>query len=151
MDAYHRVNLHLIRPFSGAIDALHRLRDGGVQLAIWTGRDRSTTVELLAAHALNGLFGAVVCGDDLPTHKPDPAGLYEIVRQLGVVPAETLFVGDADVDVLGGVAAGIPTVLIRHGREISATIAAQSSCVVATPMEAFQLISDRVDNTVTPN
>lgn len=52
-------------------------------------------------HALEP-FAAVVCGDDLPTHKPEPEGLRDILRRLQVTPAETLLVGDADVDVLGG-------------------------------------------------
>jgi HAD superfamily hydrolase (TIGR01549 family) len=140
MDAFHRANAHLIEPFDGANLLLERLRAGGVQLAIWTGRDRESCERLMNAHHLDGFFGAVICGDDLPTHKPDPEGLRELMRRLGVSAPETLFVGDADVDVLGGVACGVDTLLIRHGRAVEAHICAQSWRTVGSPFEAYELV-----------
>lgn len=140
MEMYHDENTHLIRVFDGVPRLLEELRAGGVQVAVWTGRDRKSTERLLRAHALDGYFHAILCGDDLPTHKPDPAGLVEILRQLGVAPADALFVGDADVDVLGGVACGVSTILIRHAREIEAHIVSQSWQVVASPTDAFQKV-----------
>ena len=73
-------------PFDGAKDLLTVLGSRGVKLGIWTGRDRWSTLRMMDAHGFTGLFGAVVCGDDLPTHKPDPEGLLLAVRQLGVQP-----------------------------------------------------------------
>jgi HAD superfamily hydrolase (TIGR01509 family) len=140
MDAYHRSNMHLIQPFVGAVQLLENLRREGVQLAVWTGRDRASTDVLLRAHRLAEYFGVVVCGDDLPTHKPDPAGMREILRRLGIGPEEALFVGDADVDVLGGVACGVNTLLIRHARPIVPAISTQSWATVASPVEAFDMV-----------
>lgn len=140
MDEYHRKNAHLIRPFAGAARLLERLRACDVSLAIWTGRDRESTDVLLRTHRLEGFFTTVMCGDDLPTHKPDPAGLREIIRRLNVNPLEALFVGDADVDVLGGVAGGVATVLIRHGRTVDAQIRAQTWRTVESPDEAYELL-----------
>jgi pyrophosphatase PpaX len=140
MDAFHRANRHLIRPFDGTVRALDRLRFAGVQLAIWTGRDRESTEHLLAVHQFAGYFATIMCGDDLPTHKPDPEGLREIMRRLEVTAAETLFVGDADVDVLGGTACGVDTVLIRNARTVEAHITAQSWRSVGTPLEAFEVV-----------
>ena len=140
MDAYHHANNHLVEVFEGAAKTLDALRAAGVRSALWTGRDRESTELLVRRLHLDGHFAAVVCGDDLPTHKPDPAGLREIMRQLAVAPAETLLVGDADVDVLGGKACGVDTVLIRHARDIAAEIAAQSWQTVATPAAAYELV-----------
>lgn len=140
MDAFERSNSHLVEVFAGAPAMLDALRGAGVRTAIWTGRDRASTERFLGRLGLQGHFATVVCGDDLPTHKPDPAGLTEIIRRLDVSPAEALFVGDADVDVLGGRASGVDTVLIRHAREIAAEIAAQSWRTVDTPAEAFSLV-----------
>ena len=148
MERYHSTNTHLIRPFDGVATLLDQLRVNGIQAAIWTGRDRASAEVLLREHALDGYFSAVVCGDDLPTHKPEPEGLREIMRRLGVEAEETLFVGDADVDVLGGVACGVDTILIRHDRSIEAHIGAQSWQMVATPPEAFALVLKRVGRIV---
>ena len=134
---------HRIAPFAGARDLLRELADAGVACAVWTGRDRFSTERLLARHALGPLLPHVVCGDDLPSHKPDPAGLRELLRRLGAAPETALMVGDADVDVLGGAACGAETCLIRHDRAIEAAILARARHVVGTPAEAYRLVRER--------
>ena len=140
MERFHHENHHMILPFAGVNEVLETLRNRDVALAIWTGRDRETTDWLLEHHGLTGYFDTVVCGDDLPTHKPDAEGLREILRRVGVMAPNALFVGDADVDVLGGFACQVDTVLIRHTREIEADILAKSWRLVTTPAEAYQLV-----------
>jgi HAD superfamily hydrolase (TIGR01509 family) len=140
LDTFHRENAHLIQPYEGVSTVLDTLRALEVQIALWTGRDRASADWLLKTHRLGGFFATVVCGDDLPSHKPDPAGLREILRRLQVKPEETLLVGDADVDVLGGMGCGVDTLLIRHNRDIELHIAAKSWRTVASPNEAFSLV-----------
>ena len=144
LEAFHRENAHLIRPYEGVNTLLAGLKNLGVQVALWTGRDRESADWLLKNHQLEGFFATVVCGDDLPSHKPDPTGLREIMRRLGVKPEETLFVGDSDVDVLGGVGCGVDTLLIRHNREVELHIAAKSWRTVVSPADAFAVVLSRV-------
>jgi HAD superfamily hydrolase (TIGR01509 family) len=133
-------NWRRVTPFEGIADLLQRLRAAGLRLAVWTGRDRDSGAWLLREHRLEALFDTVVYGDDLATHKPDPEGLLEIMRRLKVTADETLFVGDADVDVLGGAACGVDTLLIHHGRAIAVEVTAQAWHSVATPREALELV-----------
>jgi HAD superfamily hydrolase (TIGR01549 family) len=138
MNTFHEQHAHLIRPFGGATALLQQLK-ARAQLAIWTGRDRDSADRLLTEHGLANYFSCVVCGDDLPTHKPDPEGLRDIMNRLQVRAEETLFVGDADVDVLGGVACGVATVLIQQGREIGDEIAAKAWRTVSSPVAALEV------------
>ena len=140
MEKFHDENHHLILPFTGVHGMLEKLCHRDVPLAIWTGRDRETTDVLLEHHGLTTYFDTVVCGDDLPTHKPDAEGLREILLRVAVRPAHALFVGDADVDVLGGFTCQVDTVLIHHTREIEADILAKSWRLVTTPAEAYTLV-----------
>jgi HAD superfamily hydrolase (TIGR01509 family) len=144
--SYHRDNAHLIQPYDGVADLLTRVRSTGVQAALWTGRDRSSAQWLLQQHRLEAHFSTIVCGDDLPTHKPDPAGLQEIMRRLGVQAEQTLFVGDADVDVLGGAGCGVDTILIQHARRIEPHILDRTWRTVRSPGEAFDLVLRRVQS-----
>jgi HAD superfamily hydrolase (TIGR01509 family) len=137
---FNRDHHHLIRPFDGVHPFLHELRGRGRTLAIWTGRDRETTLNLLEVHRLQEFFPVIVCGDDFATHKPDPEGLRDILRQVGRLAAETVFVGDADVDVLGGAACGVDTVLIRHAREVAPAILTKAWRTVGSPYEAYELL-----------
>jgi HAD superfamily hydrolase (TIGR01549 family) len=138
MYSFHHDNIHLIQPYDGAARLLEELGERGVPVGVWTGRDRASTDVLMRRHGLAERLSAVVCGDDLPSHKPDPAGLREVLRRLETGGSESLLVGDADVDVLGGHACGVDTMLIRHERNIAPAILAKSWRVVAAPAEAYR-------------
>lgn len=142
METYHHANHHLISPFEDVAAMLGQLRARNIACAIWTGRDRESTNWLLAHHNLASYFDMVLCGDDLPTHKPDPAGLLAILRHLAIPAGETVFVGDADVDVLGGSACEVDTLLIRHGREIGPDVSAKAWLSVARPQDAYRVVLD---------
>lgn len=141
LESFGLENGSLVQSFDGMRGLLEMLHANGLRLAIWTGRDRRTTESLLTAHNLVGFFSTVVCGDDLPTHKPHPGGLLEILARLAVHPHEAIYSGDADADVLGGAEAGVRTVLIHHGREIETSIATRAWHVVGTPSQAYALIA----------
>ncbi len=138
LNEFTRENHHLITPFAGALALLGELRARGVRLAVWTGRDRESTDSLLLSNAMTPFFDVVVCGDDLPTHKPDSEGLKSILRQLALKSQNALYMGDADVDVLGGVGAQVDTILISHARTPEAGIAAQAWRSVRSPFEAYE-------------
>lgn len=137
---FNRENHHLIVPFTGATALLGELQARGVPAAIWTGRDRFSTEHLLDLHGLRDLVVTVVCGDDLPTHKPDSAGMTEILKRLQKEPHEVLYVGDADVDVLGGVGAGVDTMLINHARLPAEAVAQRAWRTVTSPFEAYEWV-----------
>jgi len=107
---------------------------------LWTGRERASTEQLLRRHGLSGRVQACVCGDDLASHKPDPEGLREVLRQLGVGADEAIFVGDADVDVRAGAAAGVRTILIHQGRTVAAEVRERAWRIVGTATEAYTLL-----------
>lgn len=142
MAEFNEANQHLIVPFQGVRAALTGLRAREVQLAVWTGRDRVSGEALLRRHDLTSMFATVVYGDDLPTHKPEPEGMREILRRLRVGAEDTLFVGDADVDVFGGTDAGVETILIRHTREINAAVRTRAWRTVTSPLEALELAAE---------
>ncbi len=133
-------NWHLIQPFPGMHSLLDDLRGGGCQIGLWTGRERESTEWILREQNLTTRVDACVCGDDLPTHKPHPAGLAATLGKLSVAGDEALFVGDADVDVLAGTEAGVRTVLIRHGRPVDAEILSKAWQVVETPEAAYAVV-----------
>ncbi len=141
MERFHRENEQLIQPFPGALELIATLHRAGIRTGVWTGRDRESTERILSHQGLDSIFGTVVCGDDLPSHKPDPAGLRKILQRLDARANETIFIGDADVDVLGGTAAGVDTLLIRHTRTIEPAILTRAWRAAASPREAYDLVA----------
>ncbi len=141
---YNRTHHHQIVPFEGAVPMLDTLLKNKTEVALWTGRDRKTTAEILTTHNLWKYFQIVVCGDDFDSHKPDPEGLVHIIDELSLKNSDTLFVGDADVDVLAGHATQVPTLLIRHNRTVSRHVKNLCREWVETPQQAYRIVSARV-------
>lgn len=104
-------------------EVLVELRRRGVKLAVVTNKETRFTHPLLDRHALLPLLDRVLCGDSLPSRKPDPAGLLACMQALGVPRQRALFVGDSAVDVAtarnGGVAVWAVTYGYNGGQPIA--------------------------------
>ena len=87
---------------------------GRVELAVCT--NRSTSMEtVLASFDLAGYFSCVMTANQVDNPKPHPDPLYKVLEQLGIAPAEALFVGDSEVDYLAASAAGVPFIAYKNG------------------------------------
>ena len=80
-----------------------------------TNKSSRFVTPLLATMPMFNTASALVCGDTTPHTKPHPAPLHEAMRQIGVRPAQCVYVGDDERDMLAGRAAGVATVAARYG------------------------------------
>jgi phosphoglycolate phosphatase len=103
------------RPYPGVVEALRTLKLRGAGLAVVTNKLTGLSRQLLEALRLDDCFTALVCGDTLPQHKPDPAPARHACRLLDVATSDALFVGDSITDVETARAAGCPIVCVRDG------------------------------------
>lgn len=85
------------RLFAGAAAALRALVP--LPLALCTNKPRAPTLAILRALDIERAFSVVVAGGDLPRHKPDPAPLEHIARELAVPLSELVMVGDGPQDI----------------------------------------------------
>lgn len=140
LNSFFRSHGELSQPYAGALDLLRALKEAGVAIGVWTGRDRNSAEAIWRRHGFDALVSTAICGDDLDTHKPAPEGLVRVLELLGVTRDEALYAGDADVDVEGGHAVGVRTILITHGRTPLAETTAKAWRIVAEPTDAYHLI-----------
>jgi len=103
------------RIFPGARTALAQLRRAAVKLALLTNKERRFAQLVLDAHGLAGDFDLEICGDTLAAKKPDPLPVRHALRHFGVPAARALLVGDSDIDVRTGRAAGIAVWGVSYG------------------------------------
>ncbi len=87
------------------------------RLGIISNFDHGPTVEMaLTAHGIRDRFEAVVVSADTGWRKPRPEIFVEAFRQMGIGPADAIFVGDTpEVDVLGAQAVGMDVIWIDNG------------------------------------
>ena len=79
---------------------------GGKNIIV-THRGLKGTLELLAAHNMTDYFAGCLTRDDGYPRKPDPAIFEAAIAKYHLKPEETLTVGDREIDIAAGQAAGI--------------------------------------------
>lgn len=103
------------RPFPQVMETLQHFRSAGVLQAVVTNKESVFTRRVLEKHGMSEFFALVVSGDTLPVKKPDPAMIRHSLDVLAVKPAESLFVGDSDIDVATAKAAGVRCWVVPYG------------------------------------
>jgi pyrophosphatase PpaX len=98
--------------FPGVKSVIQELKERGYRLGLVTSRLRDSTMEGLHKFGIAPYFDAVVTASDTDAHKPDPTPCHMCLDQLGVEPADALYVGDSKFDVLCARNAGVPFVLV---------------------------------------
>ena len=101
--------------YPGVREGLDYMKAQGYRLGCVTNKASQFTIPLLKDLGVHDEFGIVVCGDTLPVKKPDPLPLLHAAEQLGVVPAESLMLGDSKSDVAAARAAGFQVVCMSYG------------------------------------
>jgi phosphoglycolate phosphatase len=101
--------------FPGVLDALNRLTEMGVGLAVCTNKVERLSRQLLATLSIDHYFPVVIGGDTLPVKKPHPEHLFEAVRQLGSAPEQAIMVGDSETDVAAAKNARMPCICVTFG------------------------------------
>ena len=79
-----------------AIERL-RLRDDCV-LGVATGKSRRGVAAMVETHGLEGVFATVQTADTAPS-KPDPGMVLDAMRETGIVPENTVVIGDTVFDM----------------------------------------------------
>ena len=103
------------RPYPGVNEALDRLAEQGVRLALITNKFESFARSILEKLDLARRFETILGGDTLGKgrSKPAPDPIIEARARLG--GGRFAYVGDSSYDVLSARAAGVPVVVAAYG------------------------------------
>jgi len=128
-------------PYDGVPSLLDALTEAGTTLAVLSNKPDAAT--RLVVDRLFGRWpwaaarGAV---DGTPI-KPDPAGAHAVVHDLGIPADAWAYVGDTDVDMWTGRAAGMFTVGVTWGfRDETELRGAGAQAIIHRPAELLPLL-----------
>ena len=108
----------------GVEEGLKVLRESGIKLGVCSNKPSYFTRAILRIFHIDQYFDAVFGPDDAGAAKPDRAMVLKVMDQLGVSRAETLYVGDMEVDIETGRNAGVETWVVPTGSNDAATLSA---------------------------
>ena len=115
MDYYDAHLLDQTRPYPGMETLLTAARAQGMSLSVLTNKPEQPSRAILSGLGLMDYFSTVIGGDTLPKRKPDPGGIFVLQQAAGRALTETLLIGDSEIDMRTGRAAGIATCGVMWG------------------------------------
>ncbi|HEX6738795.1 MAG TPA: HAD-IA family hydrolase, partial [Vicinamibacteria bacterium] len=113
LEHYASCLLHTTVLYPGVREALDGLPPR--QLAVLSNKPGNMTRAVLAGLGVADRFFRIYGGGDLPTRKPDPGGVHQLLADAQAAREEAVLVGDSAIDVRTGRAAGVRTVGVTYG------------------------------------
>lgn len=145
-----------VRPVTGADEALNRLRDRGILLAVVTnqsgvakgliGSDQLTQVNARVDELLGPFDSWQICvhdaGDGCGCRKPQPGMVLAAAEALGVRPDRCVLIGDTGGDVQAALAARARAVLVPTEKTLPQEVshARERARVASTLTEAVSMV-----------
>lgn len=143
MRELHRNADYEVRPYEGIPELLDRLKEAGIRLAVFSNKPDPATVRLIHKFFETELFDIVLGKRDELPKKPDPAGVFRILKELGVKKEETLYFGDTNTDMQTGKNAGLFTIGVSWGfRDKKELMEANADAVIDHPAEALKFLGE---------
>jgi phosphoglycolate phosphatase len=96
----------------------------GAVLALVTMKAKAPTHKILGVLGLN-VFDEVIAYEDVERRKPDPESLIALMDKYGVLPEDTLMVGDTVTDMRYAAAAGVDTCAMLQGYGVAEEVLAE--------------------------
>ena len=100
LDYYREHMLDATTLYPGVREALDRLHQAGVPLAVLTNKPVRFSVHLIEGLGLDLHFFRVYGGNSFEEKKPSPIGINLLVEESGADRQRTVMVGDSSVDVM---------------------------------------------------
>ncbi|MDH5268271.1 MAG: TIGR02253 family HAD-type hydrolase [Candidatus Bathyarchaeota archaeon] len=114
--AYRETSPAYLKPYSDTIPVLLKLRQSGYQLGIVSEGRSVKQWQKLIQLGIQHLFHRVVISEDIKEDAVTPEMFKLVLKDLDVLPEETLFVGNQlDTDILCANRAGVVSVRMRKG------------------------------------
>ncbi|MFT3762953.1 MAG: phosphoglycolate phosphatase [Pseudoxanthomonas sp.] len=103
------------RLFDGVAEMLDALERAGARWGIVTNKPEYLARDILPHHGWETRSAVLIGGDTLAERKPHPLPLLAAAERVGVAPADCVYVGDDERDIVAARAAGMRSVAALWG------------------------------------
>lgn len=102
--------MYQVKPYEGIPELLAALKDRGVRIAVLSNKPHAQTVDVVESLFGRGYFDVIQGQREGVPIKPDPGGVFEILKEFKLKPEDILYLGDTATDMRTGKSAGAFTV-----------------------------------------
>ncbi len=95
----------------------------------------------MEALGLGGFFFKVYGGNSFSTKKPDPLGVNTLLQETGIVPEETILIGDSSIDIVTAQNAGTWSCGVTYGFAPESLSVAPPDVLIDRPDELGELFA----------
>jgi len=149
--------------YEGVAEALAAIRAAwpGTAMAVLTNKPVMVSREICAHFGLDRFFFQVYGGNSFHTKKPDPSGLLTLMAEASaldgadaaatnpaaalITPAETVMIGDSEVDILTARNCGARSIGCSYGLSPQSLVAAAPDVLVASASEWLAALGQLAD------
>ncbi|MGE5582615.1 MAG: HAD family hydrolase [Bacillota bacterium] len=110
-----QIMVEATRLYPAAPPVLKSLKEGGYLLGIVSTKFRFRIEAVLEREKLDHLFDAIIGGEDVGKHKPDPEALLLAIEKTGSDKDSAAYVGDSIIDAQTAAAAGVAFIGVTSG------------------------------------
>ena len=127
-----------VKPYDGILEMLLELQSKNIRLGVVTNKPHVNAVRLMKEYFGDFSFTHVIGQQEGLPQKPDPAGIFTVLRDWDIAPSECVYLGDSDVDMQTGNNAGCLTVGVLWGfRDKEELDENGAHHTISHPMELF--------------
>ena len=114
-ERYNAHSLDKTRPYDGIVEAVKKLREAGLKLAVISNKPEQATKSTVLSTFPEGPFDFLAGAKPGVPLKPDPAIVRIVLDEFGISPDEAFFVGDTSVDLATAKNARCPSIGVTWG------------------------------------
>ncbi|MEE1085857.1 MAG: HAD family hydrolase [Schaedlerella sp.] len=130
-------------PYEGIREMLSELKEAQVRMGVLSNKPHRQTVSVVESIFGRDVFELIQGQKDGIPRKPDPAAVLDMIKELGSVPEQSVYIGDSEVDVATGLAARMQTIGVTWGfRSQKILEEAGAEKTVDHPQEIVKLIKE---------
>jgi HAD superfamily hydrolase (TIGR01549 family) len=125
----------------GILDLLNKAQDKQIPMGIVTGRHSRDLRAVIGPKNLSHFFKTQITDDVLQKPKPAPEGILLAAKNMGVIPKNSLYVGDSAMDMVAAHQAGAFPVAalwdkLSHKQEM---LAEKPYAIAHDPLEVWEI------------
>lgn len=130
-----------IKPYQGICEMLAELKKRKIKIGVVSNKPHQHSIEVVETLFGKGYFDCITGHKEGFPKKPDPASTIAAAGELGYSPRDCVYVGDTNVDMENGLAAGMFTVGVLWGFRTKEELERfKPQAIIKKPAELLELL-----------